>query len=297
MSKTTLDAEYRYGKLYNVETGKRILIAEDAKVMVIVKEGDILEKDPYNHYIEPPKKEKIEKELEEKKKANKCFRYELIAERGSYLKFQIKAGKANKDGKYFIERTFKVKLLAELYMVQKKEGDSNGVVYPACCVVESVEGELPRFEPIYAYSLNDAYMKTYDFYFALFGKPTTNIYNNYFLIKEGKQIPLFKKRMLQPVNVTPLFDEGKNGIETKEKAVEVKQKEAPKTPPQDALKSKILTYVYLRYSHLIKDNTFFIGRAIFPVEMVVSATVDLFKANPTKDLEYLVDYNVEYFQT
>ena len=50
-------------------------------------------------------------------------------------------------------------------------------------------------------------MKTYDFYFALFGKPTTNIYNNYFLIKDNKQVSLFSKRMWRPINDPLIIDE------------------------------------------------------------------------------------------
>ena len=196
MERKTFDAVYRYGKLYDAETKTRILVAEGAKLLVIVNEIDILPKDPYNHYEEPRTKEAIEEELKRKK----FFRYRLLAERDSCLQFQIKAGKANKNGKYRMEHTFTVRLLSELYMVQKTKANKYGIVYPASCVVESVTGDLPNFEPIYAYSLNDAYMKTYNFYFALFGKPTINIYNNYFLLKDGKQESLFSKRIWPSVN-------------------------------------------------------------------------------------------------
>lgn len=190
MEKTTFEAEYRYGKLYDKKTGKRILIAEDANVTIVVNNTDILDKDIFNHAFQTRSKEAIEEEIKE----YKYYRYWLFASRGSLLRFQIKAGKTGRGKTKVINRNFNLRILSELYMVQKKENDIKGVVYPTTCVVESVEGGLANFEPIYAYSLNDAYMKTYDFYFALYGKPTTNIYSNFQLIEENNYVPLSSKR-------------------------------------------------------------------------------------------------------
>ena len=48
-----------------------------------------------------------------------------------------------------------------LYLIKKDKTSQYGVVYGCSCVVEKeTTNNLKHFEPIYAYSLNDAYMKT-----------------------------------------------------------------------------------------------------------------------------------------
>ena len=82
-----------------------------------------------------------------------------------------------------IECNFTVVLNQSLFLLKKFKNSLYGIVYPCCCTVEKETIEnLKHFEPVYAYSLNDAYMKTYDTYFALYGKPTTNIYNSFQLV-------------------------------------------------------------------------------------------------------------------
>lgn len=42
-------AKYKYGFLYDVETGQRILLAEGSDLTVTVKSEDVLQRDPYNY--------------------------------------------------------------------------------------------------------------------------------------------------------------------------------------------------------------------------------------------------------
>ena len=61
------------------------------------------------------------------------------------------------------------------------------------------------------------------------------------------------------------------------------------------LKEKISNYVYQRYSGFIKGETIVYGKAMFPVEMLISGSVDTCKMNPQADIHYVVDYMFEYF--
>ena len=59
------------------------------------------------------------------------------------------------------------------------------------CISENLE----FFEPIYAYSLNDAYSKTYDFYFRLYGKQAANAKEKIMEGRNGEKN--FLKRLLR----------------------------------------------------------------------------------------------------
>ncbi|ANE50632.1 hypothetical protein [Flavisolibacter tropicus] len=185
---------YRYGKLYDRDTNKRILISEEAEFGLFIEEYKLLSVDPYNKPTPPRDAEQLYKEIQEKK----YYSFKKIAERGDTLEFTIKAGRAKGQTKYKVQCTFTLRLLEELYMFKKENTTASAVVYGCNCVVDAVRGDqLSGFEPIYAYSLNDAYMKTYDFYFALYGKPTANIYNEFDLINGMGRTPL---RQLRTIN-------------------------------------------------------------------------------------------------
>ena len=189
------NANYLHGKLYDVESGKRIILDENASLDIIVQEKYILEKDPYNVEAEIKSEEELLESIQKKKYAA----YKKLAQVGDKLTFVIKAGKMGK-GQVSIESTFTVVLKQSLYLTKRYENSLYGLVYPCSCVVEEeTTNKLLHFEPVHAYSLNDAYMKTYDTYFALYGKPTTNIYNNFRLTVNKKSTLLFQLRMW-PVN-------------------------------------------------------------------------------------------------
>lgn len=191
------NAIYVHGKLYDIESEKRIILDENAKLNVIVEEKYILEKDPYNSPGESQSEEDLIASINKKKYAD----YKKLASVGEKLNFIIKAGKKGKH-KSAIECTFTVILNQSLFLLKKHKNSQYGVVYPCSCVVEEEKTKfLKHFEPVFAYSLNDAYMKTYDTYFALYGKPTTNIYNNFQLINKDKPILLSQLRMWPVVKI------------------------------------------------------------------------------------------------
>jgi hypothetical protein len=186
----------RHGKLYDLESNKRIFIKENGKLIIAIDESQLLKEDPYN---KPLKMVTEDENLEyEKALRKKHFSVKLIASTSDELKFTIKAGKNTETSNYAMQCTFRVKLLGNLYMLQKHKENEYGLVSPCPCIVDFDYGsELKNFEQIYAYSLNDAYSKTYEYYFSLYGKSTINIYNNFYLIKEAKEKLLAQLRMFE----------------------------------------------------------------------------------------------------
>ena len=62
----TFNAEYLHGKLYDVESGKRIILEENAKLSVIVEEKYVLEKEPYNFKIDTQSEEDLLSNIKKK---------------------------------------------------------------------------------------------------------------------------------------------------------------------------------------------------------------------------------------
>jgi hypothetical protein len=184
-------AVYRHGKLYDLENNKRILIKEDGMLNLLIDDNQLMQEDPYNKPLQGKNSEELKLEIENKK----YHSFKLLAQRDENLVFKIKAGKNTETKKYSMECSFKLRLLSDMYLFQKTKETIYGLIYPCACVVEEASASLKNFEPVYAYSLNDAYMKTYDFYFSLFGKPTANIYNHFWLIQGDKKTLLSKLRM------------------------------------------------------------------------------------------------------
>lgn len=182
---------FAHGKLYDKETKNRILIDESSEAYVIIEESFLLENDPYNHESELSSEEEIISELQSKDYAE----FKKLADAHSKMHFYINAGKKGK-GQKVMSCQFTLRLLEPLYLIKKEAKSQKGVVHSCSCIVEKEDTkQLQFFEPIHAYSLNDAYMKTYDSYFALYGKPTINIYTNFKLLRNDKIELLSELRM------------------------------------------------------------------------------------------------------
>jgi hypothetical protein len=188
------EAVYRHGKLYDQETKKRILIKEGAIAILVLQEKYLMNEDPYNKPVKCKNSDDLLAEIEGKK----YYSSKKLAGINDKLSFVIKAGKNTDTKSNRIECEFTINLLEDLFLFQKTKETKYGLVYPCACVVESANS-LQSFEPIYAYSLNDAYMKTYDFYFALYGKPTANIYDHFWLINGDDKKLLAQLRMYQEI--------------------------------------------------------------------------------------------------
>ena len=161
---------YKYGFLYNKDTGKRILLAEGSELTITVDADDVLKTDPYNEAnVSITTEERLA--LLKKKGFKEAFK---LKGKGELLYFEISAGSKSKK----IEKVkclFVVQLEESLLGARKDVTKDFDLVDCHCTVIECTSQNLAFFEPIHAYSLNDAYSKTYDFYFRLYGKQAANV--------------------------------------------------------------------------------------------------------------------------
>ena len=183
-------AKYKYGFLYDISTGQRILLAEGSDLTVTVKEEDILKVDPYNR---PNATIPLHEKLDNLRKKGFIEAVEL-KRMGESLFFEICAGFKSKS-RDVIRCQFEIILQEDLLGARKDVVKDFDLIDCPCIVIRCLSDNLTYFEPIYAYSLNDAYMKTYDFYFRLYGKPSANV----------------KTKMKESVNGNPEFL--KNGLD------------------------------------------------------------------------------------
>jgi hypothetical protein len=182
-----INAIYKHRHLYNVVTGKRIILNENSEVSITVQDTALLKTDPYN----PPHKALLTMdELLSNIKLKKLF-HKLLFKKGTKLWFNIKAGvKVNKSksstGPYEEEDKIvdagavyqlEIELNEDLFWVSKQKEPTMADVFEcACTVIGETSNAIEFFEPIYATSLNQAYTKTFEFYFPLYASASANVY-------------------------------------------------------------------------------------------------------------------------
>ncbi|MEI8048513.1 MAG: hypothetical protein WCI92_14110 [Bacteroidota bacterium] len=184
-----INAIYKHRHLYNVDTRKRIILDENSEISITVNENSILKEDPYNppHTTLLTRKQLIDK-IE---KENLFFR--LFLEKGSKLWFTVNAGekvKKDKTPRYpsdeipenFVNNKdsylFEIELQEDLFWVSNEQYPKKADVYScACTVIRECHNQLHFFEPIYSPSLNQAYTRTFEFYFPLYASANASIYN------------------------------------------------------------------------------------------------------------------------
>ena len=185
------NAKYKYGFLYDVETGKRILLAEGSQLTVTIAENDVLKQDPYNSSNAIIKKDRILTDLK-----LKGFKEAILLKKeGESLFFEISAGFRSKALEP-IKCIFELKLQEDLLGARKFSDKDYDLIECHCVVITCISDNLEFFEPIYAYSLNDAYSKTYDFYFRLYGKQAANVKER-MMDEIGKDPKFLKSRLNQ----------------------------------------------------------------------------------------------------
>lgn len=193
MKTNLIEVIYRYGKFYNAQTGQRIIIAPESRFQLMADDSCFLKEDPQNTMTSNYDSESMANMVSKKFPTNK-----LLYPKGTLLHFSIRTRRGEKKGFKGVDNIFDLELLEDLYLV-KNEAKSGSVELFRCkCVVMKYFGTpIPGFEPVYAYSLNNAYMKTYDFFFALNGAPTVNVYNRFYTkTKEGRIVRLQQVRSL-----------------------------------------------------------------------------------------------------
>jgi hypothetical protein len=181
------DAIYKYGHFYEKATGKRIIIKDGAEMSIILPGSHLLiENDPLNTQLEIRTDEEIIKHLE---KFKNFKRHKKLLEAGDKLYFKISSGIATSELENRKVCIFEVELQESLFMY---ETTSKSLASCYCIVHKVIEGDLPYFEPIYAYSLNDAYSKTYVHYFNIYGKNTCTAFSKFTFSPYGQKLETLK---------------------------------------------------------------------------------------------------------
>ncbi len=179
-----IEAIYKFGNLYDKQTRKRILIEDGTDVSIVVDENRLLTEDPN---LKPAdlldsekKKNEIEAFIEKTGTAIERVNYWKIYGAGQLLFFDITAGVKRKDTTESIKCRFQIELLEDLYIYNKKSKPEDARFFKCQCIVKNCSANFTFFEPLYAKSLNDAYTKTYELYFAMFGSPTCNAFDRFY---------------------------------------------------------------------------------------------------------------------
>lgn len=193
-----INARYQHGFLYDTSTGKRIKLAEGSNLSITIEPQDILEPDPYNKPHSPLSAEERLFVLGNKKKFTEGI---TIKKKGEKLFFEINAGMKSQKT-YYDKYLFSLTLQEDLLGARKEKDKAYSLVDTICTVDECLSNNLPLFEPIYAESLSDAYMKTYAFYFRLFGKGTANVKDK--MMEEPGRSKVFLSELLKS-NPKPHF--------------------------------------------------------------------------------------------
>lgn len=202
-----INAIYKYRHLYNVETGERLIIDENAEVSITLLEPSLLKQDPYNP---PHKKLRSREEIISGFEADKKF-YMPFLDRGSKLWFRVNAGEKvikrkasgtnpeSSDHEDFVNNKdaflFEIELNEDLFWISNTDDFKKSEVSPcACTVVRECYNHLRFFERIYAPSLNQAYTKTYEFYFPMYASANASIYNKISLSERNNDFIKFFRR-------------------------------------------------------------------------------------------------------
>ncbi len=183
MEEKTIEAIYKYGRLYDAKTKKRILPKDGVKLEISGQEQDFLKIDPkLGTHGTLKSSVELAKEVYEKYKnedANTGMAYwKLFSEDDVlYFKIGIKISETSKKKDYLI---FRLRFLEDLYL-RKRGSTKLGELYECQCVIEHCYNDFEFFEKLYAKSLNDARTKIHELYFSLVANPAANVFKEFYV--------------------------------------------------------------------------------------------------------------------
>ena len=181
-----IEVIYKFGNLYDKATRKRILIEDGAQLVIAVPSEKLLEEDPN---LKIPTILNAEQKKVQFKNKHGLTPYWKLFNAGDLLRFDISAGVRLRERKTVqIRCTFQLRLLEDLYVYNKKKRPKDARFFDCNCLVEECLTNFEFFEPLYAKSLNDAYTKTYELYFSMFGSPGANAFNRMYEIDPKKPV-------------------------------------------------------------------------------------------------------------
>lgn len=165
------DVRFLYGHFVDIETNKRLLPKNGSEYVLVGRDFEMIENDilnePFNEskLLDSEAKEAVIKEIRSKSY--------IIAKKGQKFVFRIGLGKSVEYPRQYV---FVVKLFEDLWAYPVKEDRKDWRLHNCKCEVNAcLYGDLEMYEPIYSYSLNDAFSKTIQFYFPLNRKSSGNV--------------------------------------------------------------------------------------------------------------------------
>lgn len=200
----SIDAIYKFGNLYDRKTRKRILIKDGREISIVLNDGDLSPDDP-NIKQQPVLLNSMQKRQEIFNHLGNTKKWKLF-DSGKLLYFQITAGIKRDYGIEPVHCKFQVRLLEDLYIYNKRNEVKYARFYDCHCHVEKCLTEFDYFEDLNATSLNDAYTKTYELYFAMFGKSTCNAFDRFFENTALQEPIRSKTEQLQKEAVVERYD-------------------------------------------------------------------------------------------
>lgn len=178
----SIDAIYKFGHLYNRETRKRILIEDGTEVSIVLNPENILNEDLSITQKDKPLDSKS-KAQELHDKYGEKTPYWLIRRAGESLFFRIKGFVPKRDGNEAFLLEFRMELLEDLYIYnKKKDRPEMAQLFPCkCAIFECLTDNFEFFEPVYGNSLNKARTKLHELYFSRVVNPASNAFREFFV--------------------------------------------------------------------------------------------------------------------
>ncbi|MGH1388407.1 hypothetical protein [Kordia sp.] len=85
-------------------------------------------------------------------------------------------------GKEQFNLEFRLELLEDLYMYNKKDRPEMAQLFPCKCIIsECLTNNFAFFEPVYGDSLNKARTKLHELYFSLVVNPASNAFREFYV--------------------------------------------------------------------------------------------------------------------
>lgn len=169
---------FKNNKFYEVETGKRVF-PKDGFTFLIASDSECFDNnDPLNGPHNPQNIRNAADKLKEVLASENLKSYALFLPAKTHLFFKVSLSK-KKNTQEAIHYKFRLTLLEDLYLYYSTTWKDNTFAESLnckCIVDVDVLGNVDFFEPIYAASINEAYSKTRQFYFANQGTAGASAY-------------------------------------------------------------------------------------------------------------------------
>ncbi|MFK8010070.1 MAG: hypothetical protein AB8H03_27190 [Saprospiraceae bacterium] len=180
-----LNIIYKHGHFYDVKTEKRIHFKDGANFSLQGEDRHFETSDPLNQQFTKSEILDSNQKLKSVISSKKVKRLALLFKAGAEFKFRLGLSKRKTEDES-MNYWFLVKTLEDLYLYSNKvKGDSPPSLLDCRCVVSHVMSEnIDYFEPLYAESLNKAFIKTSTFYFSSQRTPAANVFLEFTSIGE-----------------------------------------------------------------------------------------------------------------